>query len=276
MTIATLIDANSVFYRMHYGMPNMTRKRDGMPVGALYGLARALINARKGTDLFMCAWDPPGDTFRHDLWPLYKQDRVAPLEIVAQRSYTYRLTEAFGLSVTKPGVEADDVIASVATQLNGKARVNIVSVDKDMMQLVDDSNPTLIWHPVDKEYKTEKHVVEKFGVPPKLVPDVQALMGDSTDGYPGLPKIGGKTAAKIISTHGPLELVYQQLDKLPAKLAETLAANKDNAFTFRHLARLHQSCYTADVVAMAMPVNKDAVHELFEDLEFNSLMKEIT
>jgi DNA polymerase-1 len=236
-----LIDGSGFIFRAFHALPPMTRA-DGTPVNAVFGftnmLARLLQN-HEGTHIAV-VFDAGRTTFRNDLYDKYKAQRPEPPpELVPQFTLVRDATAAFGV----PGVElatweADDLIASyacAATEAGG--RVTIVSSDKDLMQLVNDR--VVMQDPIKQKPIGPAEVMEKFGVPPGKVIEVQALMGDSVDNVPGVPGIGPKNAAQLIQEYGDLDGVLAAAETMkPSKRRDMLLAHADAARISRKLVEL--------------------------------------
>ncbi|MBC7800437.1 MAG: DNA polymerase I, partial [Gemmatimonadaceae bacterium] len=236
-----LIDGSGFIFRAFHALPPMTRA-DGTPVNAVFGftnmLARLLQN-HEGTHIAVI-FDAGRTTFRNDMYAEYKANRSEPPpELVPQFALVRDATAAFGV----PGVElatweADDLIASyavAATKAGG--RVTIVSSDKDLMQLVGDR--VMMQDPIKQKPIGPAEVMEKFGVLPAKVAEVQALMGDSVDNVPGVPGIGPKTAAQLIQEFGDVEGVLAAAPAMkPGKRRDMLMQHADAARISRKLVEL--------------------------------------
>ncbi len=207
-----LIDGSAFIFRAYHALPPLTRKSDGLPVGAVSGFVNMLqkyVDGNNGSDAathVAVIFDYSGKSFRNDLYPLYKAQRPpAPEDLVPQFPLTREATRAFNIACHEvEGYEADDIIATLARQAReAGGRCTIVSSDKDLMQLVGDGVEML--DPMKNKRIDRDGVIEKFGVGPERVVDVQALAGDSVDNVPGAPGIGLKTAAQLIQEYGDLD-----------------------------------------------------------------------
>lgn len=236
-----LVDGSGFIFRAFHGLPMMTRA-DGTPVNAVYGFTTMMMKLLNETDADHVAviFDAARKTFRSDIYPAYKANRPpAPEELVPQFPLIREATRAFNVpAVEQEGFEADDLIATYATQAVALgARVTIVSSDKDLMQLVGDGVEMM--DPLKGRAIAAEQVVEKFGVPPDKVVDVQSLCGDSTDNVPGVPGIGIKTAAQLICEYGDLDTLLARAAEIKQpKRRETLMTNADMARVSRELVRL--------------------------------------
>lgn len=236
-----LVDGSGFIFRAFHGLPMMTRA-DGTPVNAVYGFTTMMMKLLNETDADHVAviFDAARKTFRSDIYPAYKANRPpAPEELVPQFPLIREATRAFNVpAVEQEGFEADDLIATYATQAVALgARVTIVSSDKDLMQLVGDGVEMM--DPLKGRAIAAEQVVEKFGVPPDKVVDVQSLCGDSTDNVPGVPGIGIKTAAQLITEYGDLDTLLARAAEIKQpKRRETLMTNADMARVSRELVRL--------------------------------------
>ncbi len=236
-----LIDGSGFIFRAFHALPPMARA-DGTPVNAVFGfsnmLARLLQN-HEGTHIAV-VFDAGRTTFRNDMYAQYKAHRPEPPpELVPQFTLVRDATAAFGV----PGVElatweADDLIASYArAAVAAGGRVTIVSSDKDLMQLVGER--VVMQDPIKQKPIGPAEVMEKFGVPPEKVVDVQALMGDSVDNVPGVPGIGPKTASQLIQEFGDVEGVLAAAEAMkPSKRRDMLLAHADAARISRKLVEL--------------------------------------
>jgi len=239
-----LIDGSGYIFRAYHALPPLTRS-DGTPTGAVSGFCNMLAkmvddHAADAPTHLAVIFDAGRRTFRNDIYPEYKAHRPDPPEdLIPQFALVREATRAFNIpAVELAGYEADDVIATYA-RIAHKAgvKVTIISSDKDLMQLVRDG--VEMADPIKQRPIGPTEVVERFGVPPERVIDVQALAGDSTDNVPGVPGIGVKTAAELINTYGDLDAVLARADEIKQeKRRENLLANKKLALLSRDLVRL--------------------------------------
>lgn len=256
----TLIDGSGFIFRAYHALPPLTRE-DGTPVGAVYGFCSMLmkfLGEQELSERIAVIFDAGRRTFRMDLYPEYKANRPeAPEDLVPQFPLFREACTAFNLPVIETdGFEADDIIASYAKQAKESGfDVVIVSADKDLMQLVND-HVTMV-DPLKNKTISYPEVMEKFGVPPHLVIDAQALIGDSSDNVPGVPSIGPKTAAELIQTYGSLDGIYENLEKIKQpKRREVLTQHKDMAYLSKKLVTLR------DDVPLPLTLDDLKRHEL--------------
>ena len=238
-----LVDGSSYLFRAYHALPPLTAS-DGHPTGAVKGVIGMLKKLAKDypDSPIAVVFDAKGKTFRDEIYPEYKANRAAmPDELREQIEPIHQIIAALGLPlVVVPGVEADDVIGTLAREATQQGRRTIVSTgDKDMAQLVSD-HVTLV-NTMTDTHMDASGVVEKFGVPPERIIDYLALVGDSVDNIPGVPKVGPKTAAKWLTAYGTLDDVVANADEIkgkvgrePARIARYVA---DVAGTHGHQVR---------------------------------------
>ena len=219
-----LVDGSSYLFRAFHAMPSLTTS-DGEPTGAIRGVVNMLrrLRADYPSEYFAVIFDAPGKTFRDDWYPEYKANRPPmPDELRAQIEPLHRIVRALGLPLLcVPGVEADDVIGTLAERA-GKSgcRVVISTNDKDMAQLVDER--TTLVNTMDDSVLDEAGVEARFGVPPGRIVDYLTLVGDSVDNVPGVPKVGPKTAVKWLAAYGSLDGVRDNAAAIGGKVGEYL------------------------------------------------------
>jgi DNA polymerase-1 len=236
-----LVDGSGYIFRAYFALPPMTRP-DGTPVNAVYGFTNMLIKLLAETDADAVAviFDKGAKSFRNDFYPDYKAHRPPPPEdLIPQFGLIREATRAFNLPcIEMENFEADDIIATYARLAReASIDVTIVSSDKDLMQLVDDQVTML--DPMKNAEIGPDQVVEKFGVQPNKVVEVQALAGDSVDNVPGVPGIGVKTAAQLIAEYGDLDTLLERAGEIKQpKRRETLVENAEMARISRRLVTL--------------------------------------
>ncbi|MEL6845892.1 MAG: 5'-3' exonuclease H3TH domain-containing protein, partial [Bacteroidota bacterium] len=260
---------------------------DGLPTHAVYGSLLFLINLieKEKPDYLVIASDSSEPTFRHEIYEAYKANRSdMPEDLAKQIPYIFQAFSAIqAKTLVQPGVEADDLIGSIATQITDPdLEVLIVSGDKDFMQLI--NNQVKMYSPKKGgvvKLVDEAAVQEKFGVKPSQVIDVLALIGDSADNVPGVPGIGEKGAAKLIQAHGSLEGIYDNLEGITNKRQlNGLRDNRDQALLSRRLVTIKLDCpldfELADLACdWQKAIGNDQLLTLAEQLEFKTLSDRI-
>lgn len=224
MSKVVLVDGSSYLFRAFHALPHLTNSK-GEPTGAMLGVLNMLrkLPEQHQTDYVAVVFDAKGKNFRHEIYPEYKANRKKMAdELRVQIEPLHELVEKMGYPlICVPDVEADDVIGTLAKQLSKQGHQVIISTgDKDMAQLVDE-NITLV-DTMKNEVTDYAHVESKFGVKPEQIIDYLALMGDSSDNIPGVPKVGPKTAVKWLAEYGSLQNVIDNADKVKGKVGESL------------------------------------------------------
>jgi DNA polymerase-1 len=280
-----LVDGSGYIFRAYHALPPLSRKSDGLQLNAVLGfcnmlwkLLRDMKPAERPTHLAV-VFDKSEKTFRTDMYPEYKAHRPDPPDdLIPQFAFIREAVRAFDLPcLEQAGFEADDLIATyVRLACEAGATATIVSSDKDLMQLVTDC---VIMYDTMKDRRIGiPEVVEKFGVPPEKVIEVQALIGDSTDNVPGVPGIGVKTAAQLICEYGDLETLLARAGEIKQeKRRQTLIDNADKARLSKQLVTLDQN------VKLEVPVGDLAVHDpdykkliaFLKAMEFNTLTRRV-
>ena len=280
-----LIDGSGYIFRAYYALPPLTRKSDGLPVGAVSGFCNMLFklledsksseNLEKPTH-FAVIFDSARKNFRNEIYSDYKGNRSdAPDDLIPQFDYIRKSVLAFNLpSIEMLNYEADDLIATYVEQiLDEGAKVTIVSSDKDLMQLF--KKKVRIYDPMKNKFISNDDVINKFGVGPDKVIDVQSLAGDSTDNVPGVPGIGVKTAAELIKEYGNLENLLKNANKIKQnKRRETLLENKDKALVSKKLVTLKNDVPVKDKLTdfVLKKVDVDKLYNFLREMEFNRLL----
>ncbi|MCA9512126.1 MAG: DNA polymerase I [Myxococcales bacterium] len=274
-----VVDGANTLYRAFFAIPSL-RAPDGTPTNAAYGFVNTLAKLlREETpDYVAIAWDPRGGSFRKQLFDGYKATRDAqPEDLTAQIPLVRELVDAHRIPVLEvEGFEADDVIATLATELPDDVELLIVSSDKDLMQLVSD-RVTLLDGIKDRRYEPAD-VEARFGVPPERMLDLRALVGDPSDNIPGVKGIGDKGAAKLIQEWGTLEALLDHAGEVKAKRArEALVEQADAARLSKELATLRRDVPLEgglDALA-ARAHDEDALRALYERLGFTRLLESL-
>ena len=283
-----LIDGSGYIFRAYYALPPLTRKSDGLPVGAVSGFCSMLFklledsksneNLQKPTH-FAVIFDAARKTFRNEIYSDYKANRSeAPDDLAPQFEYIRKAVVAFNLpSVDLPNYEADDLIATYAEQILAKgAKVTIVSSDKDLMQLY--RKDVRLFDPMKNKFITTEDIINKFGVEAKKVIDVQSLAGDSSDNVPGVPGIGVKTAAELINKYGTLEKLLDNAHEIKQnKRRETLIENKDKAIISKRLVTLMKDAPVERKIEEfeLKEIDKDKLYKFLREMEFNRLLSSV-
>ena len=274
-----LVDGSSYLYRAFHAMPALSNSRNE-PTGAIYGVTNMLRRLLADYDPRYVAivFDAKGKTFRDDIYPDYKANRPPmPDALVEQIEPIHAIVRAMGLPLLQiEGVEADDVIGTLAHTAAREGMPTLVSTgDKDMTQLVDD-HTTLVNTMTDTVFD-RRTVIEKFGVPPERIIDFLALVGDSVDNIPGVPGVGPKTAAKWLNTYATLDDLIAHAAEIPGKVGERLRESLDTLPKSRALATI--KCDVAldrgprDLVRQ--PPDVEALRALFARFELKSWLSEL-
>ena len=282
-----LIDGSGYIFRAYYALPPLSRKKDGLPTGAVSGFcsmlfklledSRADDSAHKPTH-FAVIFDSARKNFRNEIYTEYKANRSeAPDDLAPQFEYIRKSVKAFNLpSIELTNYEADDLIATYAKQIvSAGAKVTVISSDKDLMQLV--SHKVRLYDPMKNKVIGEKEVLEKFGVKPNQVIDVQSLAGDSSDNIPGVPGIGIKTASELINKYKNLDTLLSKAGEIKQnKRRETLLNNKDKALLSKKLVTLKDDVpVKEDLNSFLMKeVKKETLFTFLRDMEFNRLLSQ--
>ncbi len=280
-----LIDGSAFIFRAYHALPPLTRKSDGLPIGAVSGFCNMLqryVEGNAGGDVTHLAviFDKGSHTFRNDMYDLYKANREEmPEDLRPQIPLTRRATEAFNIACKElEGYEADDIIATLSVQAReAGGQVTIISSDKDLMQLVGDGVEML--DAMKNKRIDREGVFEKFGVYPDRVVDVQALAGDSVDNVPGAPGIGIKTAALLINEFGSLEELLDRAEEIKQpKRRETLIEKRDQIELSKKLVQLDCETpldFTLDDLEVKDP-DPDTLLGFLKEMEFRTLTKRIS
>ena len=280
-----LIDGSAYIFRAYHALPPLTRKSDGLQVNAVLGfcnmlwkLLRDMKPEERPTHLAV-VFDKSEKTFRTDFYPEYKANRDSPPDdLIPQFSLIRDAVNAFEIPcLEQAGYEADDLIATYARlACEAKATTTIVSSDKDLMQLV---GPAVVMYDTMKDKRIGRdEVIEKFGVPPEKVIEVQSLIGDTSDNVPGVPGIGVKTAAQLIGEYGDLETLLKRAGEIKQdKRRQSLIDNAEQARISKRLVTLDQH------VDLDTPIEDLLVHEpdyknliaFLKAMEFSTLTRRV-
>jgi DNA polymerase-1 len=289
-----LIDGSGFIFRAFHALPPLTTK-DGTPVNAVYGFTKAIMQLKEQKDIeyLLVVFDSSRISFRQNIYVEYKAHRPPPpAELIPQFALIKQVPKALNVaSIEIEGFEADDIIATYSN-LGKKLglEIEIVSSDKDLMQLIDDTKNVYMYDPLKRKKITQADVLEKFGVHPNLVIDAQALIGDASDNVPGVLGVGPKTASDLLNRFGSLENIYNNISEiLKPNLKEKLVNNKEMAFISKKLVTLEQNI-NFDNVAISQNTTPDSfdiknyslkpyifeeLYSFLNSLSFNSLMANI-
>lgn len=298
MSRLVLIDGNAILHRAYHALPLSLTTPDGQPTNAVYGFVSMLLNVietLKPTHLAV-AFDRPKPTFRKELFKDYQAQRPEmETALVSQIEKVHKVVIALGIPIfEKDGFEADDVIASLASQVSSKSQpwadrpldekineVVVVTGDRDLLQLV--NHKVKLFMPVkgltESKLFGEKEAEERMGVTPKQIPDFKALAGDPSDNYPGVAGIGPKTAVNLLKEFGSVANLYKQLDKVAnPSVREKLAKDKDNAMLSYKLATVVSDApvkFDPAKAELATDLLTREVIEVFGSLGFRTLLKRL-
>ncbi len=277
-----LVDGSSYLYRAFHAMPDL-RDAQGFPTGAIQGMVNMMRRARTELDAdhIACVFDAKGKTFRDDMYPEYKANRSAmPEDLALQIESIHQVVRAMGWPVLAvPGIEADDVIGTLAKQAKAANWTVLISTgDKDLAQLVEPGISLI--NTMTEERLDSEGVLNKFGVPPERIVDYLSIMGDSVDNVPGVPKAGPKTAVKWLNEFGTLDELMRRSSEVKGVVGENLRASLDWLPTARQLVTVKTDCDLADhLIGLhelhAKEEDKETLRELFTGFGFKSLLRDL-
>ncbi len=282
-----LVDGSGYIFRAYYALPPLSRKSDGLPTGAVSGFCSMLFklledsrsdDSKNKPTHFAVIFDSARKNFRNEIYKDYKANRAeAPEDLAPQFAYIRKSVEAFNLpSIELLNYEADDLIATYSKKItDAGAKVTVISSDKDLMQLV--SNKLRLFDPMKSKIIGEKEVLEKFGVKPDQVIDVQSLAGDSSDNIPGVPGIGIKTASELINKYKTLDNLLTKASEISQnKRRETLLTNRDKALLSRKLVTLKDDVPIKNDPGefLIKKIDKDKLYNFLREMEFNRLLSQ--
>ncbi len=277
-----LVDGSSYLYRAFHAMPDL-RNSQGFPTGAIQGMVNMMRRARTELDAdhIACVFDAKGKTFRDEMYPEYKANRSSmPEDLAMQIEAIHKVVRAMGWPVlVVPGIEADDVIGTLAKQAKAANwNVLISTGDKDLAQLVE-PGISLINTMTEERLDTEG-VKNKFGVPPERIVDYLSIMGDTVDNVPGVPKAGPKTAVKWLNEFGTLDELMKRSSEVKGVVGENLRASLDWLPKARELVTVKTDCdLNEHLIGLhelhAKGEDKDALRELFTEFGFRSLLRDL-
>ncbi len=281
-----ILDGNALLHRAWHALPPLTTK-DGRVVNAAYGFTMVIENMREQLrpDYMAVAWDLPGGTFRDEIFENYKAHREKKEdELYEQIDVIQDILESYGIpSLSAEGMEADDVIGTIATKYGKRkdTKVMIVTGDLDSLQLVDDKEVEVVFFQKGiSQTKTydEDAVMERYGLRPDQLIDLKALMGDSSDNIPGLAGVGQKTATTLLQEHGTIEGIYDAIERgdVPEKFAKKFNGQEDEVVKMRELVTIVRDVDLEGFRLSEAKVTEPevgALVEQFRDLEFRNLLK---
>lgn len=285
MNKLVLVDGNSIAYRAFFALPLLNNEK-GIYTNAVYGFTNMLfkiIEDEKPTHLLV-AFDAGKTTFRHETYKEYKGGREkTPPELSEQMPFIHEVLDQMGIKrYQKENYEADDIIGTLSRQAGGNGwQVKIVTGDKDLLQLVDDSVIVSLTRKgiSDVEDYDRDKVYERYEMDPKKIIDLKGLMGDSSDNIPGVPGVGEKTGIKLLKQFASLEAIYDDIGEVSGKkLKEKLESHKEQAEMSKKLATINLDAPLGDLKIDETSYEHeitDKVAELFKELEFNSLLERI-
>ena len=274
-----IIDGSSYLYRAFHAMPPLSTSK-GQPTGAVKGVTNMLLNLKKDSEgsPIIVVFDAKGKTFRNEIYSEYKANRPPmPDELRLQLDPVKSICRAIGFPLIEiEGVEADDVIATITRMAkDAKYKCVVSSLDKDLMQLVEDPDTTLM-NTMKHEIFNEEKVFEKFGVKPNQIRDMLALVGDSSDNIPGVPKVGQKTAAKWLNEYSNLDEVIKNADLIKGVVGDNLRNSLSELQRNVDLVSLKEdvdlNVKFEDL--LKLNPNQEELDKIFKDLEFASINKD--
>jgi len=278
-----LVDGSSYLYRAFHALPDL-RSPDGHPTGAMHGMVNMLRRLRADfpAAYIACVFDAKGKTFRDDLYPEYKATRASmPEDLAKQIEPIHEVVRHMGWPILMvEGVEADDVIGTLAAQATARGLNTVVSTgDKDLAQLVNDK--VMLINTMSNEKLDEAGVLAKFGVPPNRIIDYLTLIGDTVDNVPGVTKCGPKTAVKWLTLHGSLDGVIENAASITGAVGENLRAALEWLPKGRELITVKTDCdlvghvVSIEETLVGRPEDKDALRDFFQRYGFKTMLREI-
>jgi DNA polymerase-1 len=275
-----LVDGSSYLFRAFHALPPLTNSK-GQPTGAVYGVINMLRKLREEykPEYMAVVFDAKGKTFRHDIYKEYKAHRPPmPDDLKAQIEPLHQLVKAMGFPlISVDGVEADDVIGTLATRATQQKKEMLISTgDKDLAQLVT-PHVTLI-NTMNNEVLDEAGVEGKFEVPPERIIDYLTLVGDTSDNIPGVPKVGPKTAIKWLKQYDSLDNLIEHAEEVPGKIGDNLRNSVDNLPMSRDLVTIRCDLdlgLELDDLKMHQPDN-ETLHDMYVDLEFRTWLDDMS
>lgn len=285
MSKLVLIDGNAILHRAYHALPGSLTTKDGQPINAVYGFVSMLL--RVVTDLkpthIAVAFDTAKPTFRHVEYIGYQANRPrTESELSSQFEVCYKVLGSMNIPIfSLAGFEADDVIGTISHQVKNIDEVVIVTGDRDILQLVDESRNIKIYMPIkgltDAKLYGEAETIERLGVKPSQIIDYKALVGDPSDNYPGVAGIGPKTAIALIEKYRDVDNIYKHLGEISEKVAKKLAEGAESAGMSRKLATIVKDVPITFKIeeAAKWDVDSSDTLKLFEKIGFKTLTKRV-
>lgn len=274
-----IIDTSNFLHRAFHAMDGLNTS-DGFPTSGIYGVYNMLLTfalRKVPENVVMCYDSQTGNSVRKHWYPLYKSNRVQVNAVSAQEMVVRKIIELLGIcSVERDGYEADDLIASVHRKFMYTHNMEIVTGDKDMLQLIDDY--TTVYDSMKNIYYDEEECAKKFGVRPNQIVDFLAIQGDAIDCIPGIKGIGKVGASKLLAEYGSLQNIYESLAQITGKTKEKLEKGKRDAFLSQKLAQLHVleiPKVTSESIRFK-PSPNDELLQLLMRLEFDKSIEKLT
>lgn len=273
-----IIDGNSIANRAFYALPFLSN-HEGQPSGAVFGFANILIKiiTELNPSHVAVAFDHSRQTFRRELYKDYKaQRKETPKELLSQFPVIKQMLKSMGISVfEQDGIEADDIIGTLSTNLSGQKI--LLSGDRDLLQLIDENCMVYLTKKGVSEIDKvdEKRLKELFNLVPSQIVDLKGLMGDASDNIPGVNGVGEKTALNLLTEYKNIENIYQNLENIKGKLKEKLENDKENAFLSKQLATIKCDCsfdYDIEKLKFSLPFSENC-YKFFKEWDFTSLLK---
>jgi 5'-3' exonuclease len=276
-----LVDGSASVYRAFHALPPLSNSA-GVPTHAVLGFTTMLLKLlrEEKPQALAIAFDGPGPTVRHREFPVYKANRPAmPEPLVVQIPFVHRVVDAMRVPrLMVSGEEADDILGTVAVRAAAQAyEVRVVTADKDLLQLVGER--IVVRDPLTLRTSGPAEVQDRYGIAPRQVPDLLALMGDSSDNIPGIPGVGEKTARDLLRRFGSLEVALARAVEIERpKLREAIAAHADQARLSKHLATIRTDLDVpwgaADLTCV--PPDTASLLAIFRELEFTRLVQQFS
>lgn len=243
-----MLDCFALTYRAYFGMPDTIRTRSGQAINAVLGFYNTVYSLIEQfrPEYLIVASDHPEPTFRHNLYSQYKAQRPPmPEDLKSQLPLIREVIESLEIPLVEvAGYEADDVIGTITKNLPADTHCYVITSDRDALQLSNEQVTIVAPNSRANKVYTPEIVQYEWGVAPSRIPDVKALMGDSSDNIPGVPLVGPKTAVRWLTAYDSLENLLEHTHQLKGKAAENLAAHKDEAKLYKFLATIHCSVPT--------------------------------